>query len=231
MEALAAIGLAGNIAQFLDFGFRILSQSRELYRSGSGSLQENIDLENVTTDLERLVEGLAVKPSQQCASQDDIRLSKLAASCQSTSNDLVMLLGDLKMGENPPRKRWYSFRYAIRTWRKKSRLQELQQRLEMFRNQVNVHLLSDIKTAVNSIEDLSLSSLNYVKILLQGMQQPNTVTDLNYSQKIMESLHIIEKFLEMREQDVVKSKNKTVLGSLRFESFHLRDSQVKEAHK
>lgn len=51
MEALAAVSLAGNILQFIDFTSRLVSKGREIHTQGS--LSEHSDLENVTT---RLVE-------------------------------------------------------------------------------------------------------------------------------------------------------------------------------
>ena len=52
MEALVALGLAANVVQFVDFGCRLVSKSREIRRSGSLSQHVNLDL--IANDLENL---------------------------------------------------------------------------------------------------------------------------------------------------------------------------------
>ncbi|KAI8277551.1 hypothetical protein K4K59_009456 [Colletotrichum sp. SAR11_240] len=47
MEALAAVSLAGNVAQFLEFGLKAVATTYELLRNPDGTLQENIDLQNI----------------------------------------------------------------------------------------------------------------------------------------------------------------------------------------
>jgi hypothetical protein len=45
MEPLAAIGLAGNITQFVDFGLQLCRTMTQIYRSASGSTKQNDDIE------------------------------------------------------------------------------------------------------------------------------------------------------------------------------------------
>ncbi|KAF2180628.1 hypothetical protein K469DRAFT_455391, partial [Zopfia rhizophila CBS 207.26] len=51
METLAAIGLVGNIIQFVQFSCKLISESAQLYGSGEGALVLNSDIEAVTKDL------------------------------------------------------------------------------------------------------------------------------------------------------------------------------------
>jgi hypothetical protein len=46
MESLVAVSLAGNVIQFVDFAFKLVSIGRELYESGT--LSKHSDLENIT---------------------------------------------------------------------------------------------------------------------------------------------------------------------------------------
>lgn len=50
-ETLAAVSLAGNIVNFLDFGLKIVFKGREIYLANDGTLSEHNDLEAVTRDL------------------------------------------------------------------------------------------------------------------------------------------------------------------------------------
>ena len=54
MEALAAISLAGNILQFLDFAGSVVSKTGQIYDPASGTLEEHDDQENTTSHLKTL---------------------------------------------------------------------------------------------------------------------------------------------------------------------------------
>ena len=56
MEALAALSLAAAVVQFVDFGSRLVSKGQQLYRSGT--LVENMEIEEATKRLRVLVEPL-----------------------------------------------------------------------------------------------------------------------------------------------------------------------------
>lgn len=58
MESLAAISLAGNILQFLNFTGAAISKTRQIHASTSGTLKEHDDLEGITTDLKDLTSCL-----------------------------------------------------------------------------------------------------------------------------------------------------------------------------
>ncbi|KAF4913555.1 hypothetical protein CGCVW01_v010858 [Colletotrichum viniferum] len=53
MEALAAVSLAGNVAQFLEFGLKAVATTYELLRNPDGTLQENIDLQSIAQSTKR----------------------------------------------------------------------------------------------------------------------------------------------------------------------------------
>ncbi len=52
MDPITAVGAAGNIIQFLDFGLKLASKAQEIYKSNNSALSEN-------NDMEVLAEGLA----------------------------------------------------------------------------------------------------------------------------------------------------------------------------
>lgn len=54
MEALAAIGLAGNIVQFIDFTCKLLDQATSIYLSHTGSLGTDRDIETIARSLQEL---------------------------------------------------------------------------------------------------------------------------------------------------------------------------------
>ena len=58
MDPLTALSLAGTVVQFVDFGCKLLSEGRQLYKSTSGKLKSNEEIEIITLDLQTLVKKL-----------------------------------------------------------------------------------------------------------------------------------------------------------------------------
>lgn len=52
MEALAAVSLASNVAQFLEYGLKAVATTYELLRTPDGKLQENVDLQNIAQSVQ-----------------------------------------------------------------------------------------------------------------------------------------------------------------------------------
>lgn len=92
-EALAAVGLASSIIQFLDFGTRLLLTGRALYHSTEGALQENVDFEKVTMS----IKSFAQKITGDTISIHEPELRDLAGTCVNLANDLLSLLSRLKI--------------------------------------------------------------------------------------------------------------------------------------
>ena len=84
LESIAALNLAGNIIQFIDFGCRLFSKSRELYKSSDGVLAEDVELEIIANSLKTLSKGLTDgSPQAHLLTADHANLVLLAESCKS----------------------------------------------------------------------------------------------------------------------------------------------------
>jgi hypothetical protein len=138
MAELAALGLAGNIVQFVDFGIKLFRHGKELYKSAEGGKAEHLELEAVTTDLKRLAQQLqqTVGP----ATQDDIALGKLAAGCEKLACELLEVLEKLKVKKEQNRK-WESFQQALSLVLKEKDIRALEKRLEKYREQLGKRLI------------------------------------------------------------------------------------------
>jgi hypothetical protein len=62
MDPLTALSLAGTVVQFVDFRSKLLLAGRELYKSTTGSLTVNDEIELVTSDLLAITQKL--RPDQ-----------------------------------------------------------------------------------------------------------------------------------------------------------------------
>ena len=59
LDPLTALGLAGNIVQFVGFSSKIIGKARDIYKSADGSLLENLDAETVAQSLRVLYSNIA----------------------------------------------------------------------------------------------------------------------------------------------------------------------------
>jgi hypothetical protein len=58
LDPLTALSVAGTIVQFVNFGTRILSRSRQLYHSTKGALAQDEEFDFITTHLIKLTAKL-----------------------------------------------------------------------------------------------------------------------------------------------------------------------------
>ena len=163
LEGIAAFGLASNIAQFVEFGCRLFSQSKELYRSSNGLLDEAGELENIAQSLSRLSENLMLEhPFSSQPSSDDIdiqfqpaneleeysdetELTLIATECKKVADELSEALNQVRV-KNPREKnygkKWQCFRVTLtRIW-KHERIDNMSRRLERLSSQLTMCLVN-----------------------------------------------------------------------------------------
>lgn len=135
MDPVAAIGLAGNIVQFLDFSCKLLSGAKGLYNSRTGASDENKVLETVSNDL-RLLNGELTAPSAYGAIPDSIK--DLASQCKDVAVQLIDVLNEIKV-KGPHRKR-SSFVQALRGVWEKDQIEGLSKQLDRLRSEIQIRL-------------------------------------------------------------------------------------------
>ena len=107
MEALTALSVASSVIQFVDFGSKLLTRSRQLYKAPGGTLSEYVDVETLTSDLQTLLislrrqlpENRSLKtPEDRCDySEDDKALDTLCQRCVIIAEELLHRLAKLKV--------------------------------------------------------------------------------------------------------------------------------------
>lgn len=104
LSPLDALSLAGTIIQFVDFGSKVLLQSRQLYESQTGALSVNQELVLVTSDLFALSQKLPNPEKNGCLTEEEKALRKLTVACAEISIELSTKLNGLKV--NSKFKKW-----------------------------------------------------------------------------------------------------------------------------
>lgn len=149
MEPVAALSLACNILQVVEFSTKVLSKSRQLRQSFSGILPENIELEQVVSHQRDLVQRLQKQASTTTANVQGqtyggaTSLASLAKLCIETTNELLDVLERLKVRGN--RTRWKSFRQAVKSLWKKEKVEEVLGRLQLIRDEIEFGVVMDLR--------------------------------------------------------------------------------------
>jgi hypothetical protein len=143
MEALAAIGLVGNIVQFVDFSGKLIAKSIELYHSYDGALEKNVGIETATRHLAVLIKKL----EDDTITVGDGALQNLSLLCQKAANDLLEALDKVKVKNR--QQKWESIRKALRSIWSKEEIRELEQRLAKFREELNLHVVVQLRYVIS----------------------------------------------------------------------------------
>ncbi len=127
MDPLSALSLAAAVAQFVDFGFKILGNAREIHGSLSGATRENQSLEKATLEMQRLTDKL-VGSQVKGLTDDDKMLDGLVTECRSLSSQLLNLLNTTKARDSKSKTQIFSA--AVRSKRSEKEKLRLQRRLD-----------------------------------------------------------------------------------------------------
>ncbi|KAI9660945.1 MAG: hypothetical protein M1821_009272 [Bathelium mastoideum] len=241
VDPLSALGLAGNIIQFIDFGSKLISQSVEQYRSAVGTSTQYLDLEALTQSLQSVAKGLrdsiAGPDKSEIKTKDELALRQLVQSCQSVAADLINILDDLKI--NPKahglNRRAQSLRQAFRSVGADEQIKGLERKLEVYRSQLSLYSISITRHQINALQ----TELRAV----QGYMRQNNLHSQSQMAELLNKLDSIAQEsiggLGLRKLPAIhleltsvsaSVREQTILSSLRFPSLYVRRDNVKNAH-
>lgn len=138
MDPLTAFSLACGIIQVVDFGSRAVKTCRELHKDGSSSANE--DLEEMAKHLTGLRTRLSL-PDPGQHNQDE--LLDLGSKCSDTTQALMTELQKLKV--NDRHKKRQVFGKTIKTLWKKGAIDEIEKRLDRYREILDTRVLLDLR--------------------------------------------------------------------------------------
>ncbi|KAI0382798.1 hypothetical protein F5Y04DRAFT_270296 [Hypomontagnella monticulosa] len=230
MDPFSAIGLAGNIVTFLDLGYKLLSESKTIYKSASGTSERNDELALVARQLRDFASSLR-ESSRGSTKDQEVALHKLASECSSTSLDLLRLLDSLK-ARNPKSVRG-SLIAAFRDWRKKDEKEGLRLKLDCHRDQLNLQIAALTRAEsldrLNKLITYGKASGDELRSLTKNIESLRSGS--NVSCLSSDALHQIRSLLGLTEEAVLKIRQARILGGLRFVSMTERFEDIEEAHE
>jgi hypothetical protein len=132
LDPLTALGLAGNVFQFVDFACKLFQGTRSIYKSASGVGKENDVLETITADLSRLVNNIVI------SSEHSEELRSLTAQAKCICTELLEALEGVRV--HGQKTKWKCFVAALKEAWSSSRLDEISGRLFALRSQINMRM-------------------------------------------------------------------------------------------
>ncbi|KAK0513341.1 hypothetical protein JMJ35_004327 [Cladonia borealis] len=258
LESLAALGLAANIIQFVEFGCKLFSESRELYKASDRLVEESVELEIISKALKRLSDDLIAIPSSTMPqSQAEANLLPLAKRCQAIADELLVAVN--KLQANGGKGKWQCFRSALRRIWRSHKIDDMARKLDSICGHLNTCLinvlnakqtgiLSSIGSLLEATERLEkqhnlsfdalrVSTLDKIKILnenhtiyLQKMLSSQSQQDVMASH--MEQLHSELKTLILtgRPLEIKSRKCIQILESLQYKRMTARYEKIVQAH-
>jgi hypothetical protein len=142
MDPITAIGLAGTIVQFIDFGSKLVTSTCEIYNSAQDTSKNHQHLDTITATLSGLCAGLS--PANRSTSINSTAsveaLSRLSHYCQKDAEALLQVLNELKVKGR--KSKLGSFQQALRGVWNDGTIRTLERRLESYRSELGLQLVA-----------------------------------------------------------------------------------------
>jgi hypothetical protein len=134
MEAFTAIQMISSIVQLVGFSSECVAKGMQLYRSTDSVLDENAAIEVAAMHLT----GLNDEVRNAASSVTHPQLRDLCDKISAASSELLGVLVELKL--QGTKTRCKSMRKAIKSVWGKAKVQDLENRLNVLRDELNLHI-------------------------------------------------------------------------------------------
>ncbi len=155
MEAIAALSLASNVIQVVDFSARIVSKGYKVYKSSDGVLVEDVDAEIITQDLSALNGKLQLSydnvGSSAPLSEDDRSLMKLCEKSKGLADELLSRLDRVEVSGK--HRKWKSARQALKSVTHRDELSQFLSRLNDYRSELTLHIIVSLRYELSYQDD------------------------------------------------------------------------------
>ncbi|KAI1324667.1 hypothetical protein F5Y16DRAFT_402233 [Xylariaceae sp. FL0255] len=153
MDPLTAVGLAGNIFQFISFVGDLLNNTRKLYASATGTSSANDHFQDICGTLIKFNEDLRQPPSgADQLSKYGKALAQCAAACKQECEDLLRIMNKLRTIATTGPRYWNSFRAALTEVWKHDDIEDLRSRIADCQRQMNLLLCAASNESIQKLE-------------------------------------------------------------------------------
>ena len=156
MESIAALGLASNIIQIVDFSSRLISHGRELYNSADGRTTEHTVLDDAIKALAELHSSLKITSGSRSYGSltvADRHLIQLKAESERAVDELQQVLEKARLKNPGNNRKWQSIRQALSSVRTDKEISALAARLDKIRGQIDTAVLISIRYGTRAFRE------------------------------------------------------------------------------
>ncbi|KAI0013930.1 hypothetical protein F4779DRAFT_561949 [Xylariaceae sp. FL0662B] len=226
MEALAFIGLACNILQLVEYGYKALGIAKEFHEPDQDTTQFNREATFMAQEMRELCNRLMKGLPTSNLTEDEQALSQLAQKCSADSNRLLLLLESLKLKKSG--RKIDILKTVWENVKSRKELNQLQSILDDSRKQLNIQIVhmshSDILRKLELIlnnPSISKQDLICLKVNMQKLQE-NSAMGLDSTKR---------GFRDIQEAVETRLRQNAILQSIRYPPMHERFDDVAVAHQ
>jgi hypothetical protein len=141
MDPITVLSLASAILTFIDYATKIVTGTYEVYKSATGTTEENAHIDTIIGDLREVTDDL--DSDLVGKTKHERALKELASKCEKLSDELLRLLEKLTVSDN--HSTWKSLKVKIKSIRKEKEVAGMEKRLGEYRSQILLRLTLTLK--------------------------------------------------------------------------------------
>lgn len=152
LDPFTSIGLASNIIDFLNFSFKLISETKTIYNSASGNIAEHASLSAIAADLRDYCEDLG-ESSARGAAKVDPEIGSIASECGDVAEELIGVVTRIQAKRE--HSKWESFKAAWRAYYHEDEIRRLASRVTDLQSRATIRSLRMLRQVKNCFCDIS----------------------------------------------------------------------------
>ncbi|KAJ0415404.1 hypothetical protein BJY00DRAFT_265446 [Aspergillus carlsbadensis] len=246
MEALAAVGLAGNIIEFIRFSYTIISGINKVCTSASGMTPENESLSILVDDFTAVAQTLITDVPAK--TENERQLCALASSCYAFSEEIQGILRRLTVGNNGSK--WDGLKVKWRSMRKEREIEAIERRLNGYQTQILIRLhvmfsqkwekqnqfangqLAALRSEGKALRNTTTSQLDELYMAIGSLVssvQSTSAQDKSNGSRDVQLVELNASLSEFQSVTTSLSRQNKVLQRLAFPSMYSREGSIESA--
>ncbi|KAH8804493.1 hypothetical protein F5884DRAFT_754102 [Xylogone sp. PMI_703] len=239
MDPITALNLASTILTFIDYATKIVTGTYEVYKSVTGTTEENAHIDAVIGDLREATDDL--DSTLVGKTKHEKALKELASRCEALSDELSGLLK--KLAVSGGHSTWKSLKAKIKSMHKEKGVAGMEKRLGEYRSEILLRLtlmLSDqqssIKAQLNRLEDTGLnlsteSTTQLTKLREDILRAVSQLTQRNENLEETGMQEVRDSLKALSSRISAVPKENIILRELLFASIKLREESIELAEE
>ncbi|KAJ9131629.1 p-loop containing nucleoside triphosphate hydrolase [Pleurostoma richardsiae] len=167
MEALVAVGLAGNVVQFVQFASQLIQEAISIRRSGSPSSAPELRklADSLTRQAQVLRTQLATGAQAQSLGPEDKYVLDVAAECEDAGNKFVAYLDEfIKQNPSTKPKVLQSVQASFKFFWRQQKIDEFAAKLDKLRSALSLGTILALRTTTTDYSDRILMRLRDLQV-------------------------------------------------------------------